>query len=79
MSKHESLYESSRHPARSFEDILASDAVRAPDFYREGDIRTRSNGTTFVTKADLYEIENKDLFPVNSLNDIKRVGYPSSA
>ena len=37
MSKHESLYESSRHPARSFEDILASDTVRAPDFYREGD------------------------------------------
>mgnify|MGYP003631116755 FL=1 len=48
-------------------------------FYKEGDIRTRSNGTTFVTKSDLYEIENKDLFPVNSLNDIRRVGYPSSA
>ncbi len=36
MSKYESLYEPSRHPARSFEDILASDAVPAPDFYREG-------------------------------------------
>ena len=36
MSKQEFLYEPSRHPAQSFEDILASDAVPAPDFYREG-------------------------------------------
>ena len=36
MSTHESLYEPSRHPARSFEDILASDKVPSPDFYREG-------------------------------------------
>ena len=45
-------------------------------FYKEGEIRTRSNGTSFKSKADLYEIENKDLLPINNLKDLKRVGLP---
>ena len=31
------LYEPSRHSAQSYEDILASDLVPSPDFYREGE------------------------------------------
>tara|TARA_R110000803_G_C11789287_1_gene297794 strand:+ start:40 stop:582 length:543 start_codon:yes stop_codon:yes gene_type:complete len=47
-------------------------------FYKEGENRIRSNGTSFLSKADFYEIENKDLFSVNSLQELKRVGYPST-
>ena len=43
-------------------------------FYKEGEVRTRSNGTDFITKADLYEIENKDLNDVNDYKDLLSVG-----
>ena len=36
MAKQEALFASGRHPAESYEDILDSDAVASPDFYREG-------------------------------------------
>jgi len=47
-------------------------------FYKEGEVRTRSNNTQFITKADLYEIENKDLHSIDNYKDLLRVGYPSS-
>jgi hypothetical protein len=37
-------------------------------FYPEGATRTRSDGTTFTTKAGLYEIKNSDLIRSNSLD-----------
>ena len=45
-------------------------------FYEEGEIRNRSNGTSFKSKADLYEIENKDLLPINNIKDLKQVVLP---
>ena len=43
-------------------------------FYNEGEVRGRSDGTSFKTKANLYEIENKELSEINTLNDLKQVG-----
>jgi len=37
-------------------------------FYPEGTIRTRSDGTTFTTKAGLYEIKNAQLIKSNTIN-----------
>lgn len=37
-------------------------------FYPEGTIRTRSDGTTFTTKAGLYEIKNSELIKSNTLD-----------
>ncbi|MEH6637178.1 MAG: aromatic ring-hydroxylating dioxygenase subunit alpha [Halioglobus sp.] len=36
MAKLETLYTPGRHSAQSYEDILASDVVPSPDYYREG-------------------------------------------
>ena len=44
--------------------------------YKEGDIRYRYDGTTFKTKSDLYEIENRLLNPINNIKDLKQVGLP---
>lgn len=44
--------------------------------YKEGETRTRFNGTSFKSKSDLYEIENKDLLPINNIKDLKQVGLP---
>tara|TARA_R110000782_G_scaffold114747_1_gene204851 strand:+ start:192 stop:737 length:546 start_codon:yes stop_codon:yes gene_type:complete len=43
-------------------------------FYKEGDIRERANGTSFTTKADLYEIKNKDLNAIDNYKDLLNVG-----
>jgi hypothetical protein len=40
-------------------------------FYPNGSIRTRTDGTTFETKADLYEIANDKLNQVNSIEDLQ--------
>ena len=39
-------------------------------FYKKGTLRHRSNGTSFRTKADLYEIENNQLSDIKDLNDL---------
>ena len=36
MTNQETSFAPGRHPAESYEDILDSDAVGSPDFYREG-------------------------------------------
>ena len=43
-------------------------------FYREGTPRTRFDGTQFIAKCDLYEIENKDLIPINNIKELSEVG-----
>ena len=40
-------------------------------FYKKGTIRNRSNGTSFSTKADLYEIENNKLINVDNIDDLQ--------
>jgi len=41
------------------------------EFYKKGTIRTRDNGTTFRTKTDLYELENKYLNSPDSIDELK--------
>jgi len=41
------------------------------NLYKKGTERFRSNGTSFKTKADLYEIKNSDLNQVHSLDELK--------
>lgn len=41
-------------------------------FYNKGDLRYRDDGTSFPTKAPLYEIRQRDLNPSNSLEELVR-------
>jgi hypothetical protein len=43
------------------------------NFYPEGTKRTRSDGTFFNTKADLYELENSKLNQINNLQELKNI------
>lgn len=43
------------------------------NFYNKGTERTRSNGTSFKTKADLYEILQTNLDPINSVEDLMKL------
>lgn len=40
------------------------------DFFPEGSVRYRDDGTKFKMKAPTYEIKNSDLKPINELEDI---------
>lgn len=40
-------------------------------FYPKGSVRTRFDGTTFTTFADLFEIDIQDLHDVKNIDDIK--------
>lgn len=42
-------------------------------FFDKGSERKRTDGTSFITKAPLYEIENKQLNQINSVDDIKNI------
>ena len=42
-------------------------------FFDKGSVRTRTDGSTFVTRAPLYEIENKNLNQINTIEDIKKI------
>jgi hypothetical protein len=52
--------------------ISKEDFIQKRRFYPKGSIRTRFDGTTFTTFADLYEIDNTDLNNVNSITDLKK-------
>jgi len=39
-------------------------------FFKKGSVRKRSDGSTFKTFADLYEIENRKLFDVSTFSDL---------
>ena len=41
--------------------------LKKATLYKKGDVRTRSNGTTFEMKADTYEIKNSDLLNISNL------------
>ena len=51
--------------------IAKADFLKKAQFFPKGSIRTRSDGTTFETFADLYEIANKDLVNADSLDELK--------
>lgn len=40
------------------------------NFYPRGAKRTRDDGTSFYSKAPLYEIGQNDLYPINNIKDI---------
>ena len=50
--------------------IPKSEFVQKANFYPEGTIRRRTDGTTFKTFADLYEIQNTELYDVSSIQDM---------
>ena len=50
--------------------IPKSEFVKKASFYPKGTIRRRSDGTTFSTFADLYEIQNTELYDVFSIQDL---------
>ena len=52
--------------------ITKEELFKKASFFPKGTIRTRSDGTTFKTFADLYEIENNKLNIVNSVDDLKQ-------
>lgn len=41
------------------------------DFYHKGDLRYRDDGTSFVSRAPLYEIMQSKLKSLDSIKDIK--------
>ena len=47
--------------------------LKKADFFEKGSIRNRSNGTSFVTKAPLYELKNSSLNPINTIEDINEI------
>jgi hypothetical protein len=51
--------------------IEKNDFVRKRKFFPKGSIRTRLDGSTFETFADLYEIDNVDINDVQSVDDLK--------
>jgi len=46
------------------------DFFNKASFHKQGDKRFRDDGTYFITKADLYEIENYKLNSPNSMEDL---------
>lgn len=51
--------------------IPKSDALKVARHFPKGAIRTRTDGTTFPTKAEMYEIDNKDLYRADSVEDLQ--------
>jgi len=52
--------------------ITKEDFVLKRRFHEKGSTRTRSNGTSFKTFSNLFEIDNKDLDNVNSFDELKQ-------
>ena len=52
--------------------ITKQEFINKRKFYPKGEVRQRSNGTTFETKADLYEIDVIDLNDVIDILDLKK-------
>lgn len=51
--------------------IEKADFLKKSNLFPKGTTRKRSDGSTFRTFADLYEISNKDLNNVNSFEELK--------
>jgi len=44
--------------------------LEVADFFPEGSVRYRDDGTKFKMKAPTYEIKNQDLKPINDIEDL---------
>lgn len=59
--------------------------IHKPEFFeaseliRAGQIRHRSDGSTFVVMSDLYELPNAFLNPINNRNDLLNSGIDKNA
>jgi hypothetical protein len=42
-------------------------------FFEQGTTRTRTNGTSFITRAPLYELFNNQLNAINTVEDLKNI------
>ena len=42
-------------------------------FFDKGSERKRTDGTSFITQAPLYEIENNKLIPINTVTELKSI------
>jgi hypothetical protein len=42
-------------------------------FFEQGTARTRTNGTSFITRAPLYELFNNQLNAINTVEDLKNI------
>ena len=54
-----------------------SEFLKKADFFDKGSTRTRFDGTSFVTKAPLYEIKQEKLNQFNSIEDFKKINITS--
>ena len=43
------------------------------NFFDKGSKRTRADGTSFITMAPLYEIENNKLNKITSIEDLQKI------
>lgn len=44
---------------------------RRATFHPKGSVRTRSDGSFFITFADLYEVKNQDLYDADTIKELK--------
>jgi len=54
-----------------------SEFLEKADFFDKGSTRTRFDGTSFVTKAPLYEIKQHKLNQLDSKNNLKNINITS--
>ena len=54
-----------------------SEFLKKADFFDKGSTRTRFDGTSFVTKAPLYEIKQHKLNQLDSKNNLKNINIIS--
>lgn len=58
--------------------IDKDDFIKKAKLFEVGSERTRSDGTKFKTKADLYELENKYLVQSNTVDEfINQLRFPN--
>ena len=49
-------------------------SIKFTDFYKKGEDRFRTDGSSFKTKAPLYEIKNKELNSISIEDDVRKIG-----
>lgn len=54
--------------------LSKSDFLNKANYFDKGEKRRRTDGTHFVLKAPLYEIENRLLIPIRNVEDVQKIG-----
>lgn len=55
--------------------VSKEEFLQRAQFFNKGDLRYRDDGTSFPTKAPLYEIKQSDLNRVDSLSELEAKIY----